>query len=60
MILHLGFEERIHGSHHVFRSSEMPSVKLVLRPDGKDAKPYQVAQVRNVVLALNAGEQDNG
>ena len=57
VVLRLGFEERIHGSHHVYRSPEIPALKLVLQPDGKDAKPYQVAQVREAVWALNSRER---
>ncbi|HEX6748690.1 MAG TPA: type II toxin-antitoxin system HicA family toxin [Longimicrobium sp.] len=58
ILLHLGFDERIHGSHHVYRNAERPSVRAVLQPDGKNAKPYQVAQVRDAVLELNSGGAD--
>jgi len=56
----LGFDERIHGSHHVFRNRQFPRLRAVLQPEGKNAKPYQVAQVREVVLELTALEQGNG
>ncbi len=45
----MGFEERIRGSHHVFRKMEVAE-KINLQSDGNKAKPYQVRQVRNVVI----------
>lgn len=53
----LGFEERIHGSHHVFRRSGIPEL-LVIQPHGKDAKPYQVEQVRDLVERYQLGGFD--
>jgi hypothetical protein len=58
ILQHLGFVERVHGSHHVYRSAGLPGVNLVLQPDGKDAKPYQVAQVRRAVLMHQSGGAD--
>jgi predicted RNA binding protein YcfA (HicA-like mRNA interferase family) len=45
----LGFQERIRGSHHVFRKAGVPE-RINLQRDGNNAKPYQVRQVRNVIL----------
>ncbi len=45
----LGFEERIRGSHHIFRKAGIPE-KINLQRDGNNAKPYQVRQVRSVIL----------
>ncbi len=50
----LGFECRISGSHHVFRKfglEERPN----LQRDGKHAKPYQVRQVRAIILKYRLG-----
>ncbi len=46
----LGFEERTRGSHHIFSKSGVAEI-INLQPlaDGK-AKPYQVKQVRNILL----------
>lgn len=41
----IGFEERIAGSHHIFRRSDIEE-RLNLQRDGAKAKPYQVRQVR--------------
>jgi hypothetical protein len=48
----LGFEERIRGSHHVFRKQGILD-KIVLQRDGSKAKAYEVHQVRNVVVKYN-------
>ena len=49
LLRHLGFEERIKGSHHIFRHEA--AFELVnLQREGKDAKVYQVRQVRHVLL----------
>ena len=42
---HLGFEERIKGSHHIFTKEGVEEI-LNLQPKGGKAKPYQVKQVR--------------
>ncbi|MCB0064364.1 MAG: type II toxin-antitoxin system HicA family toxin [Caldilineaceae bacterium] len=44
----MGFEERIRGSHHIFRKSGVEE-KVNLQRDGNKAKPYQVRQVRAVI-----------
>lgn len=54
----LGFEERIKGSHHIFTSDAVEEI-LNLQPKGSKAKPYQVKQVRQVILKYRlAGEND--
>ncbi len=45
LLLRLGFEERIKGSHHIFTRSNVAEI-LNLQPRGSLAKPYQVKQVR--------------
>ena len=45
----LGFEERIRGSYHIFTRDGVEEI-LNLQPKGAKAKPYQVKQVRNVIL----------
>lgn len=55
LMLHLGFEERIRGSHHVFRKSGIEE-KINLQEAGSQAKPYQVRQVRQIILKYRLGE----
>ena len=50
----LGFDERIKGSHHIFARENIEEI-LNLQPKGGNAKPYQVKQVRNVVLKYKLG-----
>ena len=54
LLRHLGFDTRIKGSHHVFRK-EGVSVRINLQRDGNKAKPYQVKQVRKLILDYNLG-----
>ena len=57
LLKHLGFEMRIKGSHHIFRKSGVEE-KFNLQKEGNKAKPYQVRQVRNVILKYKIGEKD--
>jgi hypothetical protein len=50
LLKHLGFQTRIRGSHFVFRKQGIPE-KINLQKDGSHAKPYQVKQIRAVILA---------
>ena len=50
----LGFVMRIRGSHHVFRKDGIEE-KINLQQEGSKAKPYQVRQVRNVILKYQLG-----
>ncbi len=45
----LGFDERIRGDHHIFTRSDIIEI-LNLQPRGTKAKPYQVKQVRTLIL----------
>jgi predicted RNA binding protein YcfA (HicA-like mRNA interferase family) len=49
LLKNLGFEERIRGSHHIFTKDNVEEI-LNLQPKGNKSKPYQVKQVRNLIL----------
>ena len=49
LLTHLGFAVRVRGSHHVFSKADVIEL-LNLQRDGSSAKPYQVKQVRNVIV----------
>ena len=50
LLSHLGFEERTRGSsHHIFKRAGIEEM-INLQKDGAHAKPYQVKQVRTVIL----------
>ncbi len=51
----LGFDERVRGSHHIFRKSGIVE-RVNLQRDGNKAKTYQVRQVRNILLKHKLGE----
>ena len=57
LLLKLGFDERTRGSHHVFRRDGIEE-RINLQRDGGKAKPYQVRQVRAVLVRhkLETGE----
>jgi predicted RNA binding protein YcfA (HicA-like mRNA interferase family) len=51
----LGFNERIRGSHHIFTKEDIEEI-LNLQPKQGKAKPYQVKQVREVILKYQLGD----
>ena len=55
LMLHLGFEERTRGSHHIFRREGIIE-KINLQCDGDKAKAYQVKQVRMLIVKYKLGE----
>ena len=58
LLTRLGFDERIRGSHHIFTREGVEEI-LNLQPKGSNAKPYQVKQVRNVILRYKLGGEDD-
>lgn len=58
LLLRFGFNERIRGDHHIFtRDAVVEIINLQLRSDGT-AKPYQVRQVRSIIVKYKlAGER---
>lgn len=58
LLKHLGFAERIRGSHHIFTRDGVVEI-LNLQPKAGKAKAYQVRQVRAVIVAYAlAGEPE--
>jgi hypothetical protein len=55
LLRHLGFDERIRGSHHIFSMNGVEEI-LNLQPNGAQAKPYQVKQVRNIIVKYKLGD----
>jgi hypothetical protein len=58
LLNHLGFRERIRGSHHIFTKDGMEEI-LNLQEKGGKAKPYQVKQVRHVILKYKLGGKED-
>lgn len=57
LLLRLGFDERIRGDHHIFTKEDVEEI-LNLQPKASKAKPYQVKQVRNVILKYKLRAED--
>jgi len=49
LLKRLGFDERIKGDHHIFTQDGVEEILNLQPKDGK-GKPYQVKQVRDVIL----------
>ena len=45
-----GFRLRISGSHHIFTRAGVRE-RITLQRDGAKAKPYQVRQIRKILVA---------
>jgi hypothetical protein len=58
LLKRLGFAERIRGDHYIFSKDGVEEI-LNLQPKGAQAKPYQVKQVRGVIVKYRlAGGND--
>jgi len=57
LLRRLGFQLRVRGSHHLFYMAGVEEI-LNLQPRGSSAKPYQVKQVRNVILKYKLAETE--
>ena len=47
LLLRMGFNERIIGSHHVFTRQDVRE-RINIQPVGSKAKGYQVGQIREI------------
>ena len=58
LLKRLAFDERTRSSHHIFTRAGVEEI-LNLQPKGNKAKPYQVKQVRGVILKYKLAEQND-
>lgn len=58
LLRRLGFAERIRGDHHIFAKDDIAEI-LNLQPRGRQAKPYQVKQVRGVMVKYHLAGGDD-
>jgi hypothetical protein len=56
LLLALGFTERVRGSHHIFSREGIVEILNLQARDGDMAKPYQVRQVRGVIVEYKLAE----
>ena len=50
----LGFKKRVTGSHYIFHQQGIEEIINIQSQHGK-AKPYQVKQIRNLILKYKLG-----
>ncbi len=58
LILTLGFSERVSSSHHIYTKEGIDEIINIQPKQGK-AKPYQVKQIRNLVIKYKLDVDDN-
>lgn len=58
LLSNLGFDERIRGSHHIYTKTNVIEI-INLQSKGSKAKPYQVKQVRNLILKYKLAGEDH-
>ncbi len=54
----LGFTCRIKGDHFIYTKPNIEEI-INIQPVGSKAKPYQVKQVRNLILKYGLGDELN-
>lgn len=54
----LGFAQRVRGSHHIFRHPDIEE-RVNLQRAGRQAKPYQVRQVRAILVRYRMGDRSD-
>lgn len=57
LVLALGFEERVKGSHHIFWRAGIEEIINLQPSTGGQSKPYQVRQVRDIVVRYKLAEE---
>ena len=58
LVLKIGFSERISSSHHIYSMEGIDEI-INLQPKQGKAKPYQVKQVRNLIIKYKLDVDDN-
>lgn len=60
LLIHLGFDERIRGSHHILTKAGIEEILNLQPKSGGKAKPYQVKQVRDMLVKYRlVGSEDD-
>ena len=49
LLLKLGFQERVKGSHHIFYNKDIDEIINIQERESK-AKPYQIKQIRIIII----------
>ena len=59
LLVQMGFDMRVRGSHHIFRKQGVEE-RINLQRDGSKAKLYQVRQVRAMILRYKLRGETHG
>ena len=54
ILLYIGFRERVRGDHFIYTHQGVAE-KINIQPNGAFAKPYQVKQIRKIMLDYKLG-----
>ena len=54
MLERLGFQCRIKGDHFIYTRDDVEEI-INIQPSGTQAKPYQVKQIRSIILQYRLG-----
>jgi len=57
LLVRLGFDERVKGGHYIFTRDGIDEITN-LQPKGSKAKPYQVKQLRTILVKYRLGASD--
>lgn len=57
LLVRLGFKQRVKGDHHIFAKHGIVEI-INLQPKGGKSKPYQVKQVRRILVKYKLGESN--
>ncbi|MEO5359260.1 MAG: type II toxin-antitoxin system HicA family toxin [Nitrospirota bacterium] len=58
LLIYYGFVERIKSSHHIYTREDIAEI-INIQPKNGQGKPYQVKQIRNIILKYKIGVNDN-
>lgn len=59
LLNHLGFSERISGSHHIFFKNGVFEIINIQPAKDNKSKVYQIKQIRNIIIKYKLGDIEN-
>ena len=54
LLISFGFSNRVKESHHIFYKNDIDEI-INIQPKNGKAKPYQVKQIRNIIVKYKLG-----
>jgi predicted RNA binding protein YcfA (HicA-like mRNA interferase family) len=54
LLISFGFSSRVKGSHHIFYKDTVDEI-INIQPKNAKAKPYQVKQIREIIIKYKLG-----